>query len=92
MPVEGTFLTHVRETVTILRPMKSVFVRGVASTEKQSPTFSMRLSERVLREVDEAAAALDMTRSSFIRWCASAVATDILKQKAEYDAEHPTKR
>lgn len=85
MPLEGNFLTHVNETVTILRPMRSVFPRGAASKEKQAPTFSIRLTESVERDITDAANALDIDKTAFIRWCAHAVAVDILKQKAEYD-------
>lgn len=88
MPIEGTFLTYVKETVTILRPMKSSVARGSASEHEQAPTFSFRLPTETREDIDAAAKALDMPTSAFVRWAATAVATDILKQKAEYDRLH----
>lgn len=88
MPLEGTFLTHVKETVTIMRPMKSVYPRGVASKEKQAPTFSIRLADSDKEAIEAAAAALEMDKTAFIRWTAVATALEILKQKKEYDEKH----
>lgn len=88
MPVVGNFLTFVKDTVTILTPMKSSFVRGPASIEKQAPTFSIRMQESVQKDIEEAAKLLDMEKSAFMRWCSHAVAIEILKQKNEYDKEH----
>ncbi len=83
--LKGTFLTHVKDTVTITRPMASSYVRGVASPLSNAPTFSLRMHEDVITEVDNAARALGMGRSDFIRWCAKHVAREINVQKAEYD-------
>lgn len=81
----GNFLTYVRETVTITRPMPSSYVRGNASPLSNAPSFSMRMHQDVIETVDAAAKLLDMDRSQFLRWCGTQVALDILKQKEEYD-------
>lgn len=88
MPLAGNFLTHVKDTVTIMRPMKSVYPRGVASKEKQAPTFSVRLADGDRAEIEAAAAALDMDKTAFMRWSSVAVAREILRQKKEYDNLH----
>lgn len=88
MAIEGTFLTYVRETVTILRPMKSSVARGVTSDHEQAPTMSFRLPDDARENIRQASVALDMPVSAFIRWAAVAAATDILKQKSEYDNLH----
>lgn len=83
--LKGSFLTYVRETVTITRPMPSSYVRGVSSPLSNAPPFSIRMHEDVTQSIDEAAALLKMDRSQFIRWCSKQVALDILNQKKEYD-------
>lgn len=88
MPLKGTFLTYVSDNVTIMRPMKSVYTRGVASKEKQAPTFSVRLADRDREDIEAAAKALDMDKTAFMRWAAVATAREILKQKKEYDKLH----
>jgi hypothetical protein len=82
----GGFLTYVSDTVTITRPMASSYVRGVVSPNVRAPTFSIRMHEDVVENVDAAAHALGMTRGDFIRWCSKQIALDILRQKREYDA------
>lgn len=82
---ERTFLTFVRDSVTIHRPMASSYVRGVTSPLSNAPTFSLRMHDDVIQTVDEAAALLEMSRSDFIRWCARYVALDIIEQKKEFD-------
>ena len=79
------FSLFVKDTVTITRPMPSVYMRGLAAAMPGGPhmTFRMKTDESVT--VTEAAQALDMSRSSFIRWCAYNVAVDIMNQKNEYD-------
>lgn len=81
----GGFLTYVAETVTITRPMASTYTRGVISPEVKAPTFSIRMHEDVVENVDKAAKSLGMSRADFIRWCSKQVALDILRQKREYD-------
>lgn len=88
MPLTGTFLTYVSDTVTVMRPMKSVYARGVASTEKQAPTFSVRLADSDREDIEAAAKALEMDKTAFMRWAAVATAREILKQKKEYDKLH----
>lgn len=88
MAIEGTFLTYVKETLTILRPMRSIVNRGVASDQKQSPTLSLRITKDDLEVVAEAAAAIDVPKTAFVRWAAVAAAHEILKQKKEYDRLH----
>ena len=86
MPIlEGNFLTHVRETVTILRPMQSVYPRGENSSVHKAPTISLRVPVEDQAIINEAVELLDMDRSAFFRWCAVAVARDIIRQKKEYD-------
>lgn len=84
----SNFLTYVRDTVTIHRPMPSVYVRGVTAPLSNAPTFSIRMHQDVIDAVDEAAALLGMDRSQFLRWCGKHVALDILEQKKEYDKLH----
>lgn len=79
------FIAHLRETVTILRPMPSVVPRGNNSPREQQPTRSIRLQPEVLLAVDEASELLGMSRSSFMSWCAYLVAKNILQQKADFD-------
>lgn len=81
----GTFLTYVKETVTILRPMKSSFLRGATATNRQSPTFSLRMPADTLHDITMAAALLDMDKTAFVRWAAHATAIEIIKQKNEFD-------
>ncbi len=82
---EGSFLEYVQETVTILRPMRSIVPRGKASINRQSPTMSFRLEETAQEEIKQAAELLNMPHTSFVRWAAHATAVEILKQKNEYD-------
>lgn len=83
--LKGNFLSYIRETVTITRPMPSSYVRGVTAPLSNAPSFSIRMHEDVTQTIDEAAALLKMDRSQFIRWCSKQVALDILRQKQEYD-------
>ena len=85
MAIEGDFTAHVRETVTIMRPMPSVVPRGAASPRDQQPTRSIRFQPDDLEVIDEAAALLKMTRSAFIVWCAKNVGLDIIRQHKEYE-------
>lgn len=85
--LEGNFLTYVKETVTILRPMHSIYPRGESSKEDRAPTISLRVPPDDLAQIEEAAKLLDMGRSEFIRWCSLAVAKDIIGQKKRYDAQ-----
>jgi hypothetical protein len=85
---EDDFIKEVRETVTILRPMKSVYVRGQASPKEQAPAFSVRFHDDMLVDVKLAASLLGVTLSEFIRWTSHAVALDIIRQKNEYDKRH----
>ena len=85
MANDSDFLAHVRETVTIMRPMPSVTPRGKASPREQQPTRSMRLQPEVLEAIDEASALLCMTRSSFMSWCAYQVAMNIIRQRQEFE-------
>lgn len=78
------FIPHLRETVTIVRPMPSVVPRGKASPREQQPTRSLRLQPEVLEVVDEASALLGMSRSAFMSWCAYYVSLDIIRQHREY--------
>lgn len=84
---EGSFLEYVQETVTILRPMRSIYPRGLQSKEVRSPAHSVRYPKKTLDEIREAAAYLNVSMSEFIRWSAHAVALDIIKQKQEYDKQ-----
>ena len=88
MAIKGNFLTHVRETVTITRPMPSVVPRGPASPRDQQPSRSIRYQPEVLEAIDEAAKTLEMSRSAFVTWCAYQVALDILRQHKEYNEGH----
>ena len=85
MAIKGDFPAHVRDTVTIVRPMPSVVPRGNASTREQQPSRSIRFHKEVLETIDEAAALLLMSRSAFVTWCAHNVALDILRQHQEYE-------
>lgn len=87
MAIKGDFTAHVRETVTIMRPMPSVVPRGKASPRDQQPTRSIRWQPEALDAVDEAAALLNMSRSAFAVWCAHNVALDIIRQHKEYEKE-----
>lgn len=87
MAIKGDFTAHVRETVTIMRPMPSVVPRGKASPREQQPTRSIRLQPEVLEALDEASALLNMSRSAFMSWCAYHVALDIIRQHQEYEKE-----
>lgn len=87
MAYDPDFNAHVRETVTIVRPMPSVVPRGSSSPRDQQPTRSIRLQPHVLEAVDEAAALLGMSRSAFMSWCAYNVALDIIRQHQEYEAK-----
>lgn len=84
MANENDFLTHVRETVTIMRPMPSVLPRGNASPRDQQPTRSLRLQPDVLEAIDDATKLLGMSRSAFMSWCAYNVALDIIRQHGEF--------
>lgn len=84
MSIIGDFLAHVRETVTIMRPMPSVVPRGKASPRDQQPTRSIRFQPDHLEAIDEASALLKMSRSAFIVWCAYYVALDVIRQHKEY--------
>jgi hypothetical protein len=81
----GNFLTFVKETVTIHRPMPSSFVRGKSSPLSNAPTFSIRMHDDAIEAVDAAAELLGMGRSEFMRWCSIHVAREILEQKRLYD-------
>ena len=83
--VKQTFLSHVSDAVTIIRPMPAVVPRGTASPLERQPSISIRFPVEQRETIEEAAAVLDTTRSEFIRWCAYYVALEILKQKAAYD-------
>lgn len=83
----GDFLAHVRETVTIVRPMPSVVPRGNASPRDQQPSRSIRFQPQVLDTIDEASALLQMSRSAFVTWCAYNVALDLIRQHREYEKE-----
>lgn len=87
MMVEG-FLTYVKETVTILRPMKSIFARGSSSPKHQDKAHAVRYPPETLDDIRVAAAALGVTMSEFIRWSAHATALEVIKQKNEYDKQH----
>lgn len=84
MSNDSDFLSHVRETVTIMRPMPSVVARGGASNREQQPTRSMRLQPEVLAAVDEACKLMMMSRSAFMSWCSYYVALDILRQHKDH--------
>lgn len=86
MAADNDFLLHIKETVTIVRPMPSVLPRGSASPREQQPTRSLRLQPEVLESVDEASALLGMSRSAFMSWCSHQVALNILKQHKEFVA------
>jgi hypothetical protein len=88
MPIlAGNFLTYVDEYVTIMRPLRSVYPRGENSGKHRDPTISLRVPADDLATITEAFELLDMDRSAFLRWCAVAVAKDIIRQKKEYDNE-----
>lgn len=87
MATDPDFIPHLRETVTIVRPMPSVVPRGQASPREQQPTRSLRLQPEVLEAVDEASALLGMSRSAFMSWCAYNVALDLIRQHREYVAK-----
>lgn len=72
------------DTVTITRPMRSHMPRGegVIPT-KTDPSISIRATADQRVTIDEAAEFLEMKRSAFIRWCAVAVANQIINQKRE---------
>jgi len=78
------FLPHVKETVTIVRPMPSVVPRGRASSREVQPTRTFRLRSEVLEAMDEAAVLLGMSRSAFVSWCSYYVAQDIIRQHQEF--------
>lgn len=82
--IEGGFLAHVRETVTIVRPMPSSVPRGNNTSRTQQPTRSLRINEDQLIAIDEAAQLMGMTRSSYMSWCSYQVALDLIKQHREY--------
>ena len=84
---EGSFIEYVQETVTILRPMPSVYPRGMYSDAKRSAAYSVRYPKPTLSEIKEAAALIGVSVSEFIRWSAHATAMDIIKQKQEYDKQ-----
>lgn len=83
--VKQTFLSHVNDAVTIIRPMPAVVPRGTASPLEQQPTISVRVPIVQREAIEEAALLLHVTRSEFVRWCAYYVALEILKQKAAFD-------
>lgn len=87
MTIVGDFQAHVRETVTIMRPMQSVVPRGNASSREQQPTRSIRLAAERLEAIDEASALLGVTRSTFLSWCAYNVALDIIRQHVEFEKQ-----
>lgn len=78
------FQTYVRETVTITRPMPSVYTRGVGSDAEDTAKVSVRIQYSVVDELDQASRLLGMTRGAFIRWCAHQAAIDILKQHKQF--------
>lgn len=78
------FELHAKETVTIIRPMPSVVLRGSSSPRDQQPTRSIRFEPEQLEAMDQAADILKMTRSAFIKWCAYYAALDIIKQHEEF--------
>ncbi len=78
------FALVAKDTVTILRPMPSSVPRGASSQSEQQPTRSIRFKPEHLQAMDRAADILDMSRSSFITWCAYHVALDIIKQHTEF--------
>lgn len=82
---KGNFITQMEETVTIIRPMPSSYLRGLVSPLSNAPTFSIRMHAEVIEIVDEASRLMGMTRADFMRWCSKYVAQDILRQKKEYD-------
>lgn len=82
---EGSFLQYVKDTVTILRPMRSIVPRGHASVNRQSPTVSLRCTPEQREDMEQAAKLLDVPLTAFIRWSAHGAALEILKQKKEFD-------
>lgn len=84
MAVDEDFLSRLRATVTIMRPMPSVVPRGKHSYKERQPTRSVRIPERELEAINEAAALSGMSRSAFMIWCSYQTALDILRQYNEY--------
>lgn len=84
---EDKFLEQL-ETVTILRPMKSIYPRGWASSREQAPAHAVRYPPETLDDIKKAAAICGVTASEFIRWTAHAAALVIIKEKKEYDKRH----
>lgn len=78
------FLKHVKEVVTIFRPMPSVEARGPNSSRENQPTITIRFREGQVEKVQAAADLLGVKRSYFIGWCAHQVAIEILRQYEEY--------
>jgi hypothetical protein len=85
MTVKGSFLVHVKPTVTITRPTKTLLSRGVLSDVNAPPRTTVRIPSKELSQISKACEALGLNKSEFIRWCATEVAVDILKQKAMYE-------
>lgn len=82
--MQEDFLTRVRDTVTIIRPMPSSVPRGTASPRHLQPTRTLRLQPEVLEAIDKASGLLGMSRSAFMSWCAYRVALDIIEQHTEF--------
>lgn len=87
MPHDTNLVLHLKDTVTIMRPLPSVLPRGANSYRERQPTRSIRMPVEVLEAVDDAAEMLGMSRSAYMNWCSYQVALDLIKQRREYKAK-----
>jgi hypothetical protein len=82
---DSNFLSRLKRTVTIPRPMPSMYKRGLAADHEGASTRTVRIPIDEIMIIDKASQMLSMSRSSFMRWCSYNVAIDIINQKREYD-------
>jgi len=76
-------VVRLKETVTIPRPMRSVYPRGLTGVNKHGPHITLRIETDENETILEVCHFLGMSRSSFVRWCAYQVACDMKNQMHE---------